>query len=57
MILKLHAWLYRKFGIFTKYARKKENEYINSLGEVSDLEKGLLIGTWHVENGFFKDYL
>jgi hypothetical protein len=54
MLLKLHAWVYRTFGIFTKYARKKETEYIKSLEDVSDFEKDIYIGCWHAKNGFYR---
>ena len=53
-MLKLHAWFYRTFGYYTKYAKKKENEYIKSLGEISDFEHGLMTGTWHMDNGFYR---
>jgi hypothetical protein len=54
MLLKIHAWIYRKFGIFTKYARKKEKEYMESLGDVSDVEKNIFIGCWQAQNGFYR---
>jgi hypothetical protein len=54
MLLKIHAWIYRKFGIFTKYARKKEKEYMESLGDVSDVEKDIFRGCWQAKNGFYK---
>ena len=52
MILGLHAWFYRSFGYYTKYAKKKEQEYVKSLGEVSDFENGLMIGAWQMKHGF-----
>ena len=54
ILLKLHAWIYRKFGIFTKYARKKEKEYMESLGDVSDVEKDIFRGCWQAKNGFYR---
>lgn len=53
-MLKLHAWIYRTFGIYTKYSRKKEQEYVKSLGEVSEFEYGLTIGTWQMKHGFYR---
>ena len=54
MLLKIHAFIYRVSGIFTKYARKKEKEYIKSLGDVSDFERNLMTGLWHANNGFYR---
>lgn len=54
VLLKLHAWVYRTFGIFTKYARKKEKEYMESLGDVSDFEKDISRGCWQAKNGFYR---
>lgn len=56
MLLKIHAWIYRTFGIFTKYARKKEREYTNSLGDISDVEKEIFIGCWQAEKGFYRTH-
>lgn len=56
MLLKIHAWIYRAFGIFTEYARKKEKEYIDSLGNVSDVEKSILRGCWQAEKGFYRTH-
>ena len=51
-MLFIHAWIYRTFGIYTKYARKKEREYIKSLGKISELETSLMTGTWQAKYGF-----
>jgi len=53
--LKLHAWFYRRTGIYTKYARKKEQEFVNGeIGDEQGLGRDLLIGAWQAKHGFYR---
>lgn len=55
MLLKISAFIYRHFSIFTKYARKKEQQYIKSLSpNTSDFEKNILISVWQANHGFYR---
>lgn len=56
LILKIHAWVYRKFGTYTKYARKKEQEYLDSVIciNATETDKSLIIGSWQAKNGFYR---
>jgi len=68
MILKFWAWVYRKTGYFSNYAKAKQMEYIEDNGDKLDeyyvaLEDcrpqdalGLLIGIWQGEHGFYRAY-
>jgi uncharacterized membrane protein len=58
LLLKLHAWFYRRFGIYTKYARRKEQEYLRETltGNESKMEKDLVIGCWQALNGFYRTW-
>jgi hypothetical protein len=56
MLLKLHAFIYRKFGIYTNYARKKEKEYLDSLGILSEFEEIMAKGVWQAQNGFYRTH-
>jgi|VirMetMinimDraft_7_1064189.scaffolds.fasta_scaffold22451_5 hypothetical protein len=51
-ILKLHGRIYEFFGYYTKYARRKEQEHVKSLGELSEFETNLAIGMWQIKYGF-----
>jgi len=57
ILLKLHAWFYRRTGIYTKYAKRKEQEYIKGLDDLTKLtplEKDLAIGYWQARHGFYR---
>ena len=54
MILKIHGRIYRTFGYYTKYAIRKEQEYVKSLGELSEFETNLMISMWQVKYGFYR---
>jgi len=54
--LKLHAWIYRRFGIYTEYARMKEQEFTKKELQESDSKfiKNLLVSTWQARHGFYR---
>lgn len=55
LLLKFHAWYYRCTGIYTKYARKIEQEFVTKeIGDEQGLGRDLLIGTWQVKHGFYR---
>lgn len=54
LLLKLHAWFYRRTGVMTKYSKKQEQKYIDSLDIKSDLERHLLTGCWQAKHGFLR---
>jgi hypothetical protein len=54
MLLKLHAWLYRTFGYYSSYARRKEDEFISELKPESEFADGLLRGAWQAKHGFYR---
>lgn len=56
MLLKLHAFIYRRFGIYTNYARKKEREYLDDLGDTSEFEEMMAKGVWQARNGFYRTH-
>lgn len=54
-LLRLHAWYYRLTGVYTKYAERKEKEYIASVtnDNTSEVERSILTSSWHVKYGFY----
>lgn len=58
LLLKLHAWYYRRTGIFTNYAKRKEQEYLNSTlrGSESQVCIDIITGCWQAKNGFYRIY-
>lgn len=56
MLLKLHAFIYRRFGIYTNYAKKRADQYIDELGDISETEKEIMKGVWQARNGFYRTH-
>lgn len=55
LLLKLHAWFYRRTGVMTKYTKKQEQKYIDGLdNEYSDLDIHLLRGCWQAKHRFVR---
>jgi len=54
--LKLHAWFYRRTGIHTEYAKRKQQEYLDKelKGDEGELMVNLMIGAWQAANGFYR---
>jgi hypothetical protein len=55
--LKLHAWIYQTFGIFTKYAEKRQEADIKKvISNPTPQEYGMAVFAWRFAYKFYKKH-